>query len=266
MNELQKLDHNGTKVLTSKQLAECYETDTKIISNNFNRNKDKYILGKDYFLVNYADNSYHHFEDNENTRRPIYLWTECGTLLHAKSLNTNKAWEVYNLLIETYFRAKEFQLKIPKTPIEIAQFAADTANKLLETTKENEKLKDKIKKDKPKVEFYDKFVESKDTISVGEFAKMCCKQGFKIGKNKMFNLLRKKKILIAKGAERNIPYQRYIDLGWFTITPLSYKVPVGKDRFIEHFYNQTRINPKGQIALWNILKQNIYKEQVDLLL
>ena len=28
-------------------------------------------------------------------------------MLHAKSLNTDKAWEVYDLLVETYFRAKE---------------------------------------------------------------------------------------------------------------------------------------------------------------
>ncbi|MDR1208858.1 MAG: hypothetical protein LBK41_00865 [Clostridiales bacterium] len=36
----------------------------------------------------------------------LYLWTERGALLHAKSLNTDKAWEVYDRLVETYFRVR----------------------------------------------------------------------------------------------------------------------------------------------------------------
>lgn len=39
--------------------------------------------------------------------RILYLWTEKGALLHAKSLNADKAWEVYDYLVDFYFRAKE---------------------------------------------------------------------------------------------------------------------------------------------------------------
>ena len=35
---------------------------------------------------------------NPNKIRVLYLWTEKGALLHAKSLNTDKAWEVYDFL------------------------------------------------------------------------------------------------------------------------------------------------------------------------
>ncbi|TQX66231.1 ORF6N domain-containing protein, partial [Clostridioides difficile] len=38
------------KVLT-QQLADVYETDSRNISNNFNNNKDKFIEGKHYFLL-----------------------------------------------------------------------------------------------------------------------------------------------------------------------------------------------------------------------
>lgn len=37
----------------------------------------------------------------------LYLWTEKWTFLHAKSLNTDIAWEVYDRLIETYFTVKK---------------------------------------------------------------------------------------------------------------------------------------------------------------
>ena len=39
--------------------------------------------------------------------KSLYLWTEKGALLHAKSLNTDKAWEVYDYLVDFYFRVKE---------------------------------------------------------------------------------------------------------------------------------------------------------------
>lgn len=41
--------------------------------------------------------------------KSLYLWTEKGALLHAKSLNTDKAWQVYDYLVDFYFRAKEKQ-------------------------------------------------------------------------------------------------------------------------------------------------------------
>lgn len=47
----------------------------------------------------------------------IYLWTEKGALLHAKSLNTDKAWEVYDYLVDFYFRAKEKPEKTAIAPL-----------------------------------------------------------------------------------------------------------------------------------------------------
>ena len=42
-----------------------------------------------------------------NRASHLYLWTEKGALLHAKSLNTDQAWEVYDWLVDFYFRAKD---------------------------------------------------------------------------------------------------------------------------------------------------------------
>lgn len=39
--------------------------------------------------------------------RTSTFWTEKGALLHAKSINTDKAWEVYDYLVDFYFRANE---------------------------------------------------------------------------------------------------------------------------------------------------------------
>ena len=49
MNELQVIERENQRVLTTAQIAEQYETDVKIIFNNFNRNKERYTEGKHYY-------------------------------------------------------------------------------------------------------------------------------------------------------------------------------------------------------------------------
>ncbi len=109
---IQVIERQGVRVLTTAQLAECYGTDSKTIAHNYQRNKERYEEGKHYVCLKGAE--LQEFFANANLAlanqskiRTLYLWTERGALLHAKSLNTDKAWEVYDQLVETYFRAKK---------------------------------------------------------------------------------------------------------------------------------------------------------------
>lgn len=106
------IEQKGIRVLTSKQIAEKYETSTDIIKKNFSNNRKRYVEGKHYILLtgdelkafkNQVNNV--HLVDGRTSH--LYLWTEKGALLHAKSLNTDKAWEVYDYLVDFYFRVKE---------------------------------------------------------------------------------------------------------------------------------------------------------------
>ncbi|MDE6101849.1 MAG: ORF6N domain-containing protein, partial [Ruminococcus sp.] len=99
------------RVLTTAQLAEAYGTDSKVISHNFNRNKSRYIEGVHFYRLTGDDLEkfcIRQFGECKNYSkiRTLYLWTERGALLHAKSLNTDKAWEVYEFLVDTYFRVQ----------------------------------------------------------------------------------------------------------------------------------------------------------------
>ena len=105
------IEQSGQRVLTTAQLAEAYGTDTDTIKQNFKRNKERYEENKHFILLTGEmlkafknEVTICHFV-GKNTNK-LYLWTERGALLHAKSLNTDKAWEVYSYLIEHYFRAK----------------------------------------------------------------------------------------------------------------------------------------------------------------
>lgn len=109
MNNLTVTEYKNIRVLTTQQIAEAYETDARIISNNFNRNKERYVEGKHFVCLDGEElkefKTNHHFDESSRINK-LYLWTEKGAFLHAKSLNTDKAWEVYDRLVDTYFEKK----------------------------------------------------------------------------------------------------------------------------------------------------------------
>lgn len=111
MNNLQVIERNNERVLTTQQLADVYETDSRNISNNFNNNKDRFIEGKHYFLLQGDDlktfKSIHTEYENLKFTSKMYLWTERGANRHCKILDTDKAWEQFDNLEETYFKVKQ---------------------------------------------------------------------------------------------------------------------------------------------------------------
>lgn len=116
---LQPIEHNNQRILTTAQLAAAYGTDPDHINDNHRKNKDRYTLGKHYFVLEgEALKQFLHLHpeifrsQNSSKIRTLFLWTEKGALMHAKSLNTDKAWEAYELLVDEYYRLRE-QVQIP---------------------------------------------------------------------------------------------------------------------------------------------------------
>ena len=107
----QVVEIKGIRVLTSKQIADDYGTTTDVIKKNYSNNKERYKEGKHYILLTGNDlrsfkNQVNNVHLVNNRTSHLYLWTEKGALLHAKSLNTDKAWEVYDYLVDHYFRTQ----------------------------------------------------------------------------------------------------------------------------------------------------------------
>ncbi|MED0670586.1 ORF6N domain-containing protein [Aneurinibacillus aneurinilyticus] len=117
MNQLQIIQHNGQRVLTTAQLAEAYGTDNRRVSENFNANKERYTEGKHFFLLQGDDlkafGDQYGNSVSVNRVSKMYLWTEKGAWMHAKSLNTDKAWEAYEMLVDDYYQAKKSNNVVP---------------------------------------------------------------------------------------------------------------------------------------------------------
>lgn len=131
MNELKIIEHKNQRVLTTQQLAESYGTTNDVVNKNFNRNKERYEEGKHYFLLqgeglkNLKAKGQIDVLPNANK---FYLWTERGAFLHAKSLNTDKAWEVYDSLVEHYFKSTEQKTALPTNPMDILKLTYEALN------------------------------------------------------------------------------------------------------------------------------------------
>ena len=70
---------------------------------------------------------------------------------------------------------------------------------------------------KPKVLFADTVAASDGTCLIGELAKMMTQAGYPIGQNRLFAKLREDGYLGKSGSNRNVPLQRYVEIGLFKI-------------------------------------------------
>ena len=110
MNELTVLEHNNIRVMTTEQLAEAYGCAPKQIQQNFSNNRVRFIAGKHFFVLEGQD--LHTFRlQVENIElqispktRHLYLWTERGAARHSKMLGTERAWDVFEQLEDSYFK------------------------------------------------------------------------------------------------------------------------------------------------------------------
>lgn len=167
MNHLQPISQGGKRVLTTIQLAEVFGTEAKIINRNFQRNADRYVQGKHYFALSGEElrefKGSRQIDDSLKFTSILYLWTEKGAWLHAKSLNTEKAWDAYEMLVDEYYSIKEDIVPLSKDQALVTMLR--TTADLMEDTQTIKAEQHKIRK---LVYEIDNKVEEHITLSSGE--------------------------------------------------------------------------------------------------
>lgn len=109
--------------------------------------------------------------------------------------------------------------RVPQSPAEQMAQGILAAQKLLAERDETiAKQKEQIDTLTPKGIFADSVSASDTTILIGELAKIIKQNGTDMGQNRLFQWLRDKKYLIGrKGTDYNMPTQKAMKLGLFTI-------------------------------------------------
>ena len=164
--------------------------------------------------------------------------------------------------------AKEFKKKVKEILKDVRKYGMYATDELLdnpdliikmatrlkEEKAKNKELENKVKEDKPKVLFADSVETSKNTILIGELAKIIKQNGVDIGQKRLFTWLRDNGFLIKReGTDYNMPTQKSMELELFEI----------KETAVTHSDGHISINKtpkvtgKGQVYFINKFLKDI---------
>lgn len=153
-----------------------------------------------------------------------------------------KRWVTHEVLPSIRKSGGYMVAKPEETPEEIMARALLIANETIE------RQKSQLDSMKPKVIFADAVSASKTSILVGDLAKLLRQNGFEVGQNRLFGILRDQGFLCrAKGTMWNMPTQRSMEMGLFEV----------KETAVSHSDGHVTINKtpkvtgKGQVYFVN---------------
>ena len=113
------------------------------------------------------------------------------------------------------------------------------------------KLNERIRHDQPLVEFANQVANTDNLIDMNAMAKLAVEEDIPIGRNRLFRWLRENEILMSG----NLPYQKYIDRGYFAV-----KESVFETDSMCRTYQQTFVTGKGQQYIIGRLKKEFCNE------
>ncbi|MFW2042263.1 ORF6N domain-containing protein [Acinetobacter sp. ULE_I001] len=140
------IEYNSMPVMLTEQLADFYGTDPVRIQQNCARNSERFIEGKHFFRIEGDDLrelkcSLTISKLVSPNTRSLILWTEKGASRHAKILDTDQAWNVFEQLEDCYFATKSqagFELAIPQNLPSALRAYADQVEQNLIIAKERD--------------------------------------------------------------------------------------------------------------------------------
>ncbi|WP_056992847.1 phage antirepressor KilAC domain-containing protein [Lacticaseibacillus saniviri] len=248
MNDLQPIEQQGQRVLTTEQIAELYGTTAETVKQNFKRNKEKFESGMHYFLLegdelkifkNQVTNS--HLVAARTSH--LYLWTRRGAARHSKMLGTDQAWDMFDSLEENYFNPQP-QLQVPQTLPEALRLAADLADDRDKERNGRLIAEQQVNELKPKADYYDHILANKGLVTTTSIAK-----------NYGWSATRLNRELHDLGVQFNQSgswylYSKYQDHGYTHTEPFAYKDKDGNDQVKP----KTKWTQKGHIFIYELLK------------
>ena len=225
--ELVKIENNEV-VVSSREVAKNFVKQHKHVLDNIRE-----ILA----AQNSATKLFHESEyENRGKKYPEYIMNRDGFSLLVMSFTGTKAFE-WKIKYINAFNEMEAKLRENMTTPEITMARGLIAAQSIIEAKDKE-----IAILKPKAAFHDAVGASKDSIPVGDMAKLLRQNGILIGRNRFFEWLRENDFVIKGTASVNMPTQRAVESGLLRIKESVVNRSNGKPQI----FKVTQVTPKGQ--------------------
>lgn len=212
-NSVKFTNKDGQVYVSSRDVAKVFEKLHKNVIKELEKilTEQSAKIGADIVKSSYLDDLGRNYKQ--------YLLTKKGLNLYLFNIQGYNDYKIAFLdkfeEMEQALQSNQPAFKVPTTMVEALELA-------LEQAKQIEALNTKIEIDKHKVEFYDAVADSKDAITIGDAAKVL---NMGVGRNRLFEILRNNKIL----QNNNVPYQKYIDSGYFRVVEQQWTKPDGEN-------------------------------------
>ena len=112
-------------------------------------------------------------------------------------------------------------------------------------------LNERIRHDEPLVEFAKQVSDTTNLIDMNAMAKLARAENIPVGRNRLYSWLKGKGVLMAN----NLPYQTFIDCGYFAVKESVFETPT-----MTKTYQQTFVTGKGQLFIIGLLRKYYGKE------
>ena len=188
------------ETMTSLEIAEVTGKEHKHVMRDI-----RVLLMQGVSGSNFGLSSYKHHQPNGGTKDiPCYILTKKGCMILASGYDALLREKIIN-------RWEELEIQVRKNEIIMPNFSnpAEAARAWADQYEQRLKLEAKAREDAPKVEFFESVAESKDAVEMKAVSSTL--NYVAVGRNKLFAILREQKVLQSN----NIPYQKYIDAGYF---------------------------------------------------
>lgn len=186
---------------------------------------EPWFVGKDIAVALEYKNTTVALQDNVEEEDKVV--TKVSTLGGTQNTTVINESGMYSLIFGSRMeKAKKFKHWVTSEVIpsirktgsyNMPQTYAEALRALADKAEEAERLALENKEMQPKAEFFDAVADSKTALPMDQVAKVLQVKGY--GRNKLFEFLRDNGVLDSK----NVPYQRFVDAGWFRTIEQHYQ-------------------------------------------
>lgn len=254
MSNLIPIEFKNQRIMTTRVLAEQYGATEKNIQDNFSNNRNRFIENKHYIrlegqaLKDFKNSLPDSIGEPLKFAPQLILWTDRGAARHAKILDTDEAWDVYEKLEETYFNVMDNNGKynLPATYPEALRQLADKVEENERLQLESKKKDEVIEKLKPKADYTDLIIKNPGLVTITQIAKDYGMSGQRV--NEILHDLK----VQYKQSKQWLLYSQYQGKGY---THSQTTDIVHRDGRPDIKMN-TKWTQKGRMFIYNLLKEN----------
>lgn len=224
-NSVEVFELNGQVLFNPKHVAKIL--DIKNVNDNLRKMNKNQVIKLTNSKIGKADfRKLHNTGENFLTESGVYKLVFTS---HKPEAERFSDWVTDEVLPSIRKHGAYMTEDVLEKALMSPDFLIKLATQLKQEKEARKKAEKIIEEQKPLVDFANKISDTTSLIDINQMAKLLQDENISIGRNRLFNILRKNKIL----RENNEPYQKYITKGYFKVKEGSYVTPYGTKTYLK---------------------------------